>query len=113
MFGYTPLESEEAILQKVIDTNSTQKEGFLISKSYQDLPYAKGFYTPSGRFEFLESFDEEPLMDEGFYLISAKQNRSLNSQFVTDDYHTTKQIYPYNRGKKEVTIDPLIVTINI
>jgi len=86
VFGYTPLESEEAILQKVIDSNSTQKEGFLISKSYEDLPYAKGFYTPSGRFEFLESFEEEPLMDEGFYLISAKQNRSLNSQFITDDY---------------------------
>ncbi|AFL68838.1 molybdopterin-dependent oxidoreductase [Sulfurospirillum barnesii] len=85
-FGYTPLESEEAILQKVIDSNSMQKEGFLVSKSYEDMPYAQGFYTPSGMFEFLEDFEEEPLEEEGFFLLSAKQNRSLNSQFITDDY---------------------------
>ena len=36
-----------------------------------------------------------------------------SKKFVTDDYHTTKQKYPYNRGKKVVTFDLLFVTINI
>jgi len=85
-FGHQVLESEESIIEQVIASNSVEKEGFLISKTYEDVPYEKTFYTPSGKFEFLEEYDDDPLEDEGFFLIAAKQNTSLNSQFVTDDY---------------------------
>jgi len=58
-----------------------------MSKTYETLPYEECFYTPTGRFEFMDSFDEGEVLEEGgFFLIAAKQNRSLNSQFVTDDY---------------------------
>jgi len=85
-FGYEPLEREGAIIERVIASNSVEKEGFLISKTYEDRPYSKTFYTQSGKFEFLEEFDDDPLDEEGFFLIAAKQNKSLNSQFITDDY---------------------------
>ena len=85
-FGHEALESEEHIIEQVIASNSVEYEGFLISKTYEDLPYEKTFYTPSGKFEFLEEFDDDPLDEEGYFLIAAKQNTSLNSQFVTDDY---------------------------
>lgn len=85
-FGHDSLESEAAIIEKVIASNSVEKDGFLISKTYEEIPYEKKFYTKSGKFEFLEEFDDDFEDEEGFYLIAAKQNKSLNSQFVTDDY---------------------------
>lgn len=85
-FGHEALESEESIIEGVIASNSIEKEGFLISKTYENYPYAKTFYTKSGKFEFLEEFDDDFKEEEGFFLIAAKQNKSLNSQFVTDDY---------------------------
>lgn len=85
-FGYKKLASEASIIEGIIASHSVEKEGFLISKTYEDLPYAKTFYTKSGKFEFLEDFDDDPLEEEGFFLLAAKQNKSLNSQFVTDDY---------------------------
>lgn len=85
-FGYEALESEESIIERVIASNSVEKEGFLISKTYEDLPYEKTFYTKSGKFEFLDEFDDDFEDEEGFFLIAAKQNKSLNSQFVTDEY---------------------------
>lgn len=85
-FGYASLESEESIIERVIASNSVEKEGFLISKTYEEYPYANTFYTKSGKFEFLEEFDDDFDDEEGFFLIAAKQNKSLNSQFITDDY---------------------------
>jgi len=85
-FGYEALESEVSIIERVIASNSVEQEGFLISKVYEDLPYEKTFYTKSGKFEFLDEFDDDFEDEEGFFLIAAKQNKSLNSQFVTDDY---------------------------
>jgi len=85
-FGYKALEDEKTILETVIGSNSCEKEGFLISKSYETLPYEKGFYTKSGLFEFLDEF-EDTFDDEGdFYLLASKQNVGLNSQFVKDNY---------------------------
>ncbi len=85
-FGHDSLEREETIIEKVIASNSVEKDGFLISKTYEDLPYEKTFYTQSGKFEFMDEFDDDFEDEEGFYVIAAKQNKSLNSQFVTDEY---------------------------
>ncbi len=85
-FGYESLEDETAILEAVIASNSVEKEGFLISKTYETLPYENGFYTPSKKFEFLDEF-EDTFDDEGdFYLLASKQNKGLNSQFIQDDH---------------------------
>jgi anaerobic selenocysteine-containing dehydrogenase len=87
-FGHESLPSDEAIIEKIIASNSVEKEGFLISKTYEKLPYEETFYTPSGKFEFMEAYDDDMDLDdeEGFFVIAAKQNQSLNSQFVTNDY---------------------------
>jgi anaerobic selenocysteine-containing dehydrogenase len=85
-FGHDSLESEKVIIENVIASNSIEKDGFLISKTYEDLPYEKTFYTQSGKFEFMDEFDDDFEDEEGFYVIAAKQNKSLNSQFVTDEY---------------------------
>ena len=85
-FGHEALDDEQVILDAIIASNSIEKEGFLISKTYETLPYEKSFYTPSGLFEFLDEF-EDTFDDQGdFYLLAAKQNKGLNSQFIKDDY---------------------------
>ena len=85
-FGYALLEDEQTILESVIASNSIEKEGFLIAKTYEEIPYKTGFYTPSKKFIFLDEF-EDTLDDEGaFFLIAAKHNQGLNSQFIRDDY---------------------------
>lgn len=85
-FCHEKLEEETRILEEIIASNSVEKEGFLIAKTYEKLPYEEGFYTQSGRFEFLDAF-EDTFDDEGaFYLIAAKHNTGLNSQFKRDDY---------------------------
>ena len=85
-FGHEMLPSEESIIERVIASNSVEKDGFLLSKTYEDLPYEKTFYTKSGMFEFLDEYEDETLEEEGFFLLTGKQNKSLNSQFITDDY---------------------------
>lgn len=85
-FGYAPLDDEKTILDKIVASNSMEKEGWLVSQTYERLPYADGFYTPSQKFEFLDEF-EDTFDDEGdFYLLAAKHNQGLNSQFMKDDY---------------------------
>lgn len=85
-FGHETLPSEQSLIEGVIASNSVEIEGMLLSKTYETLPYEKQFYTKSGLFEFMDEFEDEPLEEEGFFLLTAKQNKSLNSQFVTDDY---------------------------
>lgn len=86
-FNFEKLQSEQEIIDSVIDSNSLKKDGFLISKTYEHIPYEKEFYTKSGKFEFFDEFDDEfDDTQEGFYLLAAKQNKSLNSQFIKDDY---------------------------
>jgi len=84
-FGYACLEDEKRILEEVVASNSMGEGEFLIAKTYENLPYEKGFYTQSGRFIFMDEF-EDTFDDEGsFYLIAAKHNTGLNSQFIQDD----------------------------
>ena len=86
VFGHERLADEKEIVEAVIASNVLEKEGFIISKTYEDIPYKDRFYTQSGKFEFLDEF-EDTFDDEGdFYLLASKQNLGLNSQFITDDY---------------------------
>lgn len=88
-FGYESLKSEKEYIETTIESNSANKGDRLISKTYENLPYEKEFYTDSGNFEFFDEFydefDDED-RDEGFYLLSAKYNKSLNSQFQTEQF---------------------------
>lgn len=85
-FGYETLEDEKTIIERVIASHSIMKEGHSVSKSYEKYPYEEGFYTASRKFEFFDEMDDDFEDEEGFYLLTCKHNKSLNSQFITDDY---------------------------
>lgn len=100
--GLPLLEGEKTILERVIASHSIQKEGWLISKSYETLPYRKGFYTPDKKFAFLDEF-EDTFDDKGdFFLLCAKQNKGLNSQFIKDDYLYVPLCLGLKKGSKVV-----------
>ncbi|MDD3325152.1 MAG: molybdopterin-dependent oxidoreductase [Sulfurospirillaceae bacterium] len=84
-FGYEKMIDEELFISKVVDSNAIERDGYLISKSYIKNVYEDGFYTPSKKFHFIDSFEDTQL-DGDFYLLSTKHIYSLNSQFKTDDY---------------------------
>lgn len=88
-FDFAPLKSEKEYIDSVKNSNSMQRDGRLISKTYEEISYAKEFYTDSGKFEFMDEFYDEfkqEDLEEGFYLLSAKHNKSLNSQFSTEEF---------------------------
>lgn len=98
-FAYPTLKQDDLIIDEFIASNAVLQGDFLISKTYETIPYADTFYTQSGKFEFMEAFDDDMDMEdeEGFFLLAAKQNQSLNSQFITNDY-----LYvPQNLGFKQ------------
>ncbi len=85
-FGYEKLPSKKVIIEEIVGDNVYEKEGFLRSKEYQVVPYSNGFYTDDEKFNFLDEFDDEICQEEGFYLITPKYRRSLNSQFKRDSF---------------------------
>ncbi|HEX5670210.1 MAG TPA: molybdopterin-dependent oxidoreductase [Sulfuricurvum sp.] len=58
-----------------------RKDGVDYRKDMPDIPYANGFETDSGEFEFLDEIDLDPSVEEGLFLLTPKAARSLNSQF--------------------------------
>ncbi len=85
-FAYDGLKSQKEYIDEIISSNSVEKDGYLVSKYLQNSPYSTEFYTQSKKFEFFDEFDDEFEKNGEFYLLAVKQNRSLNSQFYTDDY---------------------------
>ncbi|MFK5880964.1 MAG: molybdopterin-dependent oxidoreductase [Sulfurospirillum sp.] len=85
-FDYGKLKSEKEYIDEIVTKNSVEKDGFLASKYLLDSPYSQKFYTDSQKFEFFDEFEDE-FEDKGeFFLLAVKQNKSLNSQFYTDDF---------------------------
>lgn len=86
-FKYEKLKSEKEYIDEIFHSNTFEKDGFFASKCYEKLPYEEKFYTKSEKFEFFDDFDDDFDDDEGaFYLLAVKQNKSLNSQFLCDDF---------------------------
>ncbi len=97
-FGFEKLKTEKEYIDEIVDSNSCELDGFLASKTYEKLPYEEKFYTDSGKFEFFDEFYDDFNEEEGeFYLLAIKQNKSLNSQFITDDYLRV----PFSLGLKD------------
>jgi len=83
------LRSEKEYIEEIKNSNSTLRDGRAISKIYENIPYEKEFYTNSGKFEFFDDFDDDFTqedLEEGFYLLNSKYNKSLNSQFKTNQF---------------------------
>ncbi len=83
------LRSEQDYISEISNSNTSLKNGRLISRTYETIPYKNKFYTESGKFKFFDNFYDdfkEEDLEKGFYLLSAKSNKALNSQFQTDQY---------------------------
>ncbi|WP_331773916.1 molybdopterin-dependent oxidoreductase [Sulfurospirillum sp. 1612] len=118
-FAFDALKKDTDYLDDIIASNTFEKDGFLASKYFETRPYEKTFYTQSGKFEFFDDFDDEFDDDAGaFYLLAVKQNKSLNSQFMTDDFLRVPTILDLKDGERvrlrrddysceyEVRVDP-------
>ena len=99
VFAYDKLKSQKEYIDEIISSNSVQKDGYLASKYLQNSPYSTDFYTQSKKFEFFDEFDDEFEKNGDFYLLAVKQNRSLNSQFYTDDYLRIPTSLGYKDGE--------------
>jgi len=84
------LESENFYIDEILHSNSIKKGEFYISKSSLDAPYKDGFITDSGKFCFLDDFEDDFeddfLNDEGYYILSVKHKKALNSSFFEDEF---------------------------
>ncbi len=79
-----PIESEAHYLEHFRACGETAG-GKILVKERQTLPYAGGFDTDDGQFVFLDEYDFDFDMDEGYFLITPKSRHSLNSQFAREN----------------------------
>ena len=86
-FKVGEISSEKEYIDEVLGDNCIEKGGLLVSKYLKNSPYSEKFYTEDDKFIFFDEYDDDFDDEEGdFYLLAVKQNRSLNSQFYTDDF---------------------------
>lgn len=76
------LEEEEYYLD-FIRNQIDEHQGVGYRMNTPKIPYEEGF--KNGEFEFLDEIDLDKESDEGFYLITSKYPRGLNSQFKRSD----------------------------
>jgi anaerobic selenocysteine-containing dehydrogenase len=85
-FGFGEMDSERDMIDAILSSNAKERDGYLVSKSYEDIPYKDEFYTQSSKFVLIDEYDEEEIEGDGeYYLITSKYRHSLNSQFSVDD----------------------------
>jgi len=77
------IEPEAAYLKHFRACAEDAGEKILV-RGREALPYAEGFETDDGQFMFLEEYDFDFDMEEGYFLITPKSPRSLNSQFARE-----------------------------
>ncbi len=85
-FKFGNIKSEKEYIDEFLSDNSAQKDGLLISKYLVNSPYSEKFYTEDEKFVFFDEYDDDFEEEGDFYLLAVKQNKSLNSQFYTDDF---------------------------
>ena len=97
-FDFGDIKTEKEYINEVIGDNSIKKDGLLVSKYLANTPYSEKFYTEDEKFIFFDEYDDDFEDESGdFYLLAVKQNKSLNSQFYTDDFLRV----PLNLGLKD------------
>ena len=83
-FGFEGLKTEREYIEAFVASGAVEEERRLVSKLTQGWPYEEKFYTPSGKFLFLDEV-EEGFDNEEMWLVFAKWPRALNSQFEPHD----------------------------
>lgn len=80
-----PIESEAHYLAHFAAAAQTEGEKTLV-EGRAAVPYAEGFDTDDGQFVFMEEYDFDFDMEEGYFLITPKSAHSLNSQFERESH---------------------------
>lgn len=75
------IESETFYLEHFKNHALMGINGCLSVEGREEIPYQDGFDTDDGEFLFLEEYDNDFDMNDGFFLITPKSSKSLNSQF--------------------------------
>ena len=79
------LESETFYLEHFRNHGVLNEDSFLSVEGREEIPYKEGFDTDDGEFLFLEEYDNDFDMNNGFFLITSKSSKSLNSQFKREE----------------------------
>lgn len=74
------IESEQHYLDHFASFGEA-RDGKIMVRGRSDVPYVEGFDTDDGQFLFLEEYDFDFNMEEGYFMITPKSPHSLNSQF--------------------------------
>ena len=86
-FGFEALKSEKEYCEEILNSNSKEIDEYLQSSNYDKIPYCDGFYTDDEKFLFIDEIDDEKSSEEeGYFLITSKPRKSINSQFERDSY---------------------------
>lgn len=86
-FGFEGLKSEEEYIKEIIESNAKEIDGYYHSNNYENIPYSQGFYSDDEKFIFIDEVeDEKSEENDGYFLITAKPKKSINSQFYRDNY---------------------------
>lgn len=80
-FGFV-MESE-AVYLDAFRKQKEEHDGVTYRKNAPLIPYLEGF--SNGAFAYLDTIECEPVVEDGFYLITSKHPRGLNSQFNRPD----------------------------
>lgn len=83
--GFATLPSEEEIICTMQKSISDGSLPYPKHKLYKNWPYINGFYTDSKKFIFPDDVPLEPLKGD-VYLVFAKSQKALNSQFYPNDF---------------------------
>ena len=84
-FGYEGLMPARHYIDVMLE--QCRKEGeWYRSPAYDEEPYVTSFATESGRFEFIDEFEDDfDPEEEGLWLLTPKSPHSLNSQFRREE----------------------------
>lgn len=74
------IPSEEECLE-LLHRQMEMVDGVEMKRNRPKIPYNDGFKTDSGEFEFIDEIDLGLSSEEGYFLITSKSSKSLNSQF--------------------------------
>jgi len=88
-FKQDSLESEKFYI-KYYEDQSTDS----LINGRDDIAYPDEFATDDGKFLLIDEADDDPLEDDGYFLVTAKSSKSLNSQFERE----TKAYFPLSAG---------------
>ncbi len=78
------IESEEFYLEHFASFG-TDGDVQILVKGRPEIPYGEGFETDDDTFQFLEELDFDFDMQNGYFLITSKSPKSLNSQFKREE----------------------------